>query len=175
METGSITGEIKCYPVATTSTCLNAAIAIVSTINLVFYVCFKTKLYFPVPAVIIAKLYSNTMLVILNNRINIIGGRDEVERINFISSRGEVVSNYWVPRRVGLPWRLRKRSRREEPTPGGGVIVLTETWSDAPNKTSLQVVSFPTSPCSSKDLTFMQSAIHFNNQEQDAERASTIT
>jgi hypothetical protein len=50
-----------------------------ATLNFLLFILFKQHFYFAVPTIVVAKLYSNTMLLILNNRIVIIGGRDEVE------------------------------------------------------------------------------------------------
>lgn len=51
-----------------------------STLNFVLFIGGKDTAYFAVPSIIIAKLYSNTMLLALNSRVVTIGGRDDPER-----------------------------------------------------------------------------------------------
>jgi len=95
----------------------------------------KKKDYFTVPAVTIAKLYSNTILVILNNRISIIGGRDDVDNNLYTSWDASV-----RPR-----WRLRQRSVRDHPIPGSveGISIHREVWTDAVNFDRLEVEFAP--------------------------------
>lgn len=53
--------------------------ATMSTLNFILFMCYKGTAYFAVPSMIIAKFYSNTMLLALNSRVVIIGGRDDPE------------------------------------------------------------------------------------------------
>lgn len=73
-----------------------------------------------------AKFYSNTMLLILNNRITVVGGREEVT--------------------VGKPltrWQIHKRSQGEEPEldERGKTYGFHEVWRDHANSDCLEVVS----------------------------------
>ncbi|KAF9467739.1 hypothetical protein BDZ94DRAFT_900411 [Collybia nuda] len=54
-----------------------ALTAAISTLNFLLFICIKWSSYFIIPLMIVAKLYSNTMLLALNNRISIVGGRNE--------------------------------------------------------------------------------------------------
>lgn len=114
--------------------------ATITVVNLILFVQFRSNVYFPVTSVIVSKSYSNTILVILNNRVNIIGGRNEIE------PGDHSVSSNWSTHRIGLPWRLRsRREKRDGPAvsthSGDGIAVLTEVWSDVHNLHTLEVVS----------------------------------
>lgn len=114
-------------------------------------------MYYPVTAVIASKSYANTILVVLNNRINIIGGRNE------ISPGDHTVSSDWRAHRVGLPWRLRKKETKEAPErpgrSGDGITVVTEVWSDAPNLNILEIVGPLNLLFSIRNLTHTQSTV----------------
>lgn len=104
-----------------------------ATLNFALFVGFKHNPYFAVPSVVVAKLYSNTMLLILNNRIVIVGGREQAE--SYLPSR-------WSAR-VGSRWKLVSKSKRVDPMSSitDGVSVFTEVWTDAANSDRLEVVS----------------------------------
>jgi len=48
--------------------------------NFILYIACPQTSYFIVPAVTMAKIYANTILVILNNRLEIANGRSEIQR-----------------------------------------------------------------------------------------------
>ncbi|KAH9481559.1 hypothetical protein JR316_0006086 [Psilocybe cubensis] len=50
--------------------------ATVATIDIVLFLAFRHNNYHTAPATILAKLYSNTLLMICNSRMRIVGGRD---------------------------------------------------------------------------------------------------
>lgn len=50
-------------------------IAIVALLNFIFFFVFPDTGYYGVPALIMPKLYANSVLMVLNARIKIIGGR----------------------------------------------------------------------------------------------------
>jgi hypothetical protein len=91
--------------------------------------------YYVAPSLTIAKLYSNTMMVLLNNRITVIGGRDDIED----------ESRFYREPPLDTRWRLRRRLRQESATSNvgdiGGIMVLTEIWTDAGHSENLEVVS----------------------------------
>lgn len=74
------------------------------------------------------------MLLILNDRIAIIGGRDDVED-SLKSEHSPQEGTRWG-------WRLDSRSRREEQVPGseGGITVLREIWGESAHGDHLEVV-----------------------------------
>jgi len=51
--------------------------ATVATLDVTLFLSFRHANYHTVPALILAKLYSNTCLAVLNSRFRILGGRDE--------------------------------------------------------------------------------------------------
>ncbi|KAK0196088.1 hypothetical protein F5146DRAFT_1133551 [Armillaria mellea] len=53
-----------------------AATAVVALLNLIIFYAFPQETYYTTTAGIMPKLYSNTVLVVLNSRIRIFGGRD---------------------------------------------------------------------------------------------------
>lgn len=103
-----------------------------ATLNFALFVGFKHNTYFAVPSVIVAKLYSNTMLVILNNRIAVVGGRDQAE--NFPPLRSA---------RMGSRWWLLNKSKRAglRLSTRDGVSGFNEVWTDAASSDRLEVVS----------------------------------
>jgi len=52
-----------------------AITAIVAVLDLALFFGYHKGSYFLTPGVILGKLYSNSMMVILNNRVEIVGGR----------------------------------------------------------------------------------------------------
>ncbi|KAF9467588.1 hypothetical protein BDZ94DRAFT_1248484 [Collybia nuda] len=113
--------------------------ATITVVSLILYTKFRNNVYYPVTSVISSKSYSNTILVILNNRMNIIGGRNEIHM------EDQDVTSNWSAHRVGLPWRLRKKEKKggvgAPGRTGDGVTVLTEVWSDRHNLNTLEVSS----------------------------------
>jgi hypothetical protein len=49
----------------------------VAIINLILFFGYPETTYYTVPVLIIAKLYCNTLLVLFNSRMRIVGGREE--------------------------------------------------------------------------------------------------
>jgi len=52
--------------------------ATMATLDVILFLSFRHANYHTVPALILAKLYSNTCLAVLNSRIRILGSRDEL-------------------------------------------------------------------------------------------------
>ncbi|KAK0226569.1 hypothetical protein IW262DRAFT_776552 [Armillaria fumosa] len=50
--------------------------AVVALLNLILFVAFPDKFFYRTPALIMPKLYTNTIYMLLNSRIRIVGGRD---------------------------------------------------------------------------------------------------
>lgn len=78
VETGMLTGLHSAPPPSALLTLSPAAMA--ATIDLVLFLVFPDTSYHATVALTLAKLYSNSMLVILNSRIKIIGGRNSSSR-----------------------------------------------------------------------------------------------
>jgi len=55
----------------------NASVAFAS---FVLFIAFRNEFYFIVPAVMMSKVYGNSVLVVLNNRLEIVNGRSEIQR-----------------------------------------------------------------------------------------------
>lgn len=83
----------------------------------------------------IPKLYSNTLTLILNNRINIQGGRDDTD-----SGNGTV--SLWSTNTTPS-WRVRAGSKREDPTAptASENAALHEAWSEGTNSAHIEAVS----------------------------------
>ncbi|KAF9461923.1 hypothetical protein BDZ94DRAFT_1262518 [Collybia nuda] len=95
------------------------------TLNLLLVLCFKGTSYFAVPSAVVAKLYSNTMLLILNNRITVVGGREDEEISLELDST--------IQERPFWKWHLDHRSRRKEQASNSGGSITTmvmESWED---------------------------------------------
>ncbi|KAF9466839.1 hypothetical protein BDZ94DRAFT_142429 [Collybia nuda] len=106
------------------------ATAIVTTLTLVFFIYSKKTTYFSIPCVMLAKLYSNTMLLILNNRMTIVGGRYQMD-INASSQAS-----------IGPPcWRIHAPSERGNPTPNmrNSGLIFKEIWSDETSSSRFEV------------------------------------
>lgn len=100
-----------------------------------------------VPYVALPKLYSNALTLILNNRITILGGRDDINLGNSVA----LWSTKTAPR-----WSIHARSKRVGPIPNeaGDNIVTHEVWRDAAtNSDCLEVVSTSPTIISLKHLT----------------------
>ncbi|KAF8880085.1 hypothetical protein BD779DRAFT_1550380 [Infundibulicybe gibba] len=59
--------------------------AAVATIDMALFLAFRNNNYHATPALILAKLYSNTLVVILNSRLRIVDGRDTTQSIELNS------------------------------------------------------------------------------------------
>ncbi|KAK7455826.1 hypothetical protein VKT23_010860 [Stygiomarasmius scandens] len=59
--------------------------AIVASLTLILVISFPDQTYYTTPSLIIPKLYANTLLVILNSRFRIVGGRDDEDYSNMTS------------------------------------------------------------------------------------------
>ncbi|KAJ6538133.1 hypothetical protein B0H19DRAFT_1270496 [Mycena capillaripes] len=60
--------------------------AIIALVNLVLFVAFPAKPYFTTGGVVQPTLYANTILLILNSRMQIVGGRGHTSSTNMMSS-----------------------------------------------------------------------------------------
>jgi len=78
------------------------------------------------------KLYSNTILVIFNGRMSIVGGRHDVDH---------EFSSHTMSTRLGSRWRRRKQSVDQRAVSGNTerVNVRTEVWIDAINSDRLEI------------------------------------
>ncbi|KAF8886118.1 hypothetical protein BD779DRAFT_1673302 [Infundibulicybe gibba] len=59
--------------------------AVVETVAIVLFFAFPHNSYYQTPALVLAKLYSNTLLVVFNSRLRIINGRDATQSIGLTS------------------------------------------------------------------------------------------
>jgi len=67
--------------------------AVAATLLAVLFFAFPDKTYFTCVGLVLAKLYSNSFLVILNTRVEIVGGRNQVSRVamgNSIATRSHL-------------------------------------------------------------------------------------
>jgi hypothetical protein len=75
--TGSLTGPHECCSVYFTGEWTDfKCVAVAAMLDLVLYYAFPRYAYHSCVAAILGKLYSNSLLVIFNSRIRIVGGRD---------------------------------------------------------------------------------------------------
>ncbi|KAF9255456.1 hypothetical protein L218DRAFT_937646 [Marasmius fiardii PR-910] len=69
--------------------------ATVATIDLVLFLVLPQSSYHMTPALILAKLYSNSLMVIFNSRVQIVGGRGQSKwdekHVEIFNSKGELV------------------------------------------------------------------------------------
>ncbi|KAF9463820.1 hypothetical protein BDZ94DRAFT_1235907 [Collybia nuda] len=118
----------RCQTVLSRITCLfvetGALTAAAAIIDLALYIKSNGTLYFAVPALFITKVYSNTLLVVFNNRMSIIGGRQDV---------GPNEPSTPVITRMGLRWRRHEVPQDIPQTPAlvDAVHVRTEIWTDS--------------------------------------------
>jgi hypothetical protein len=115
VETELFTGGLGYY-IMSMSIGIQDPPAAMSITNLVIYLCRRDQIYFTVTVALIAKLYSNTMLLILNNHMSIVGGRNEVESHFSIHVGFDIATPGWGVRHQGSKW--------EEPTPIRSVAPL---------------------------------------------------
>jgi len=65
-----------------------------AVLDLSFYVRFPNNNYHLAPSIALSKLYSNSLLVVLNSRVRFVGGRDHSANNDlFISTPGQNISN----------------------------------------------------------------------------------
>lgn len=96
--------------------------SITTTVDLIVFMVLPGTSYHAAIALILAKLYSNSMLVILNSRLEIVGGRDNgTAHISIdVHSRG---APKFAPRRPARP-----EDTFGLTSLGAGVHVQKETW-----------------------------------------------
>jgi hypothetical protein len=91
IETGSLTGKL--FSLTEPCTELNPPIsrndaALVALANLSVFLAFPQKPYFVTGTAVLPSLYANTILVLLNARIQIVGGRGYAPATDMIMSPG---------------------------------------------------------------------------------------
>lgn len=96
-------------------------LAITATVDLILFLVFPHTAYHGCVALLLSKMYSNSLLVLLNSRIRIIGSRSE--RSTGEESYNSVHLDHLNSRRGGA-FRLTARSAVDF----GGVHVREETW-----------------------------------------------
>ncbi|KAG7090441.1 hypothetical protein E1B28_009559 [Marasmius oreades] len=64
--------------------------ATVATVDLIVFLVFPSATYHMTPTLNIAKVYSNSMMVIFNSRVRMVGGRDQSKGIMSFSSQGHL-------------------------------------------------------------------------------------
>jgi len=107
--------------------------AMAATVHVTLFLAVRDKPYFAGAALILAKLYSNSFLVIFNSRIRIVGGRNSASTAAFMDpsiSLGDIRSKN-VVNRVPLPMGHDNNSRDERSV---GTLVIrkeVEMWTDA--------------------------------------------
>ncbi|KAF9467736.1 hypothetical protein BDZ94DRAFT_900072 [Collybia nuda] len=106
--------------------------AAVSVIDLALFIGSKGTTYHTVPALFMSKVYSNTMLVVFNNRMSIIGGRGDTDGSD---------SSILTIARLGSRWRRRKNSINsfKRASPMDAIHVRTEVWTDPINLDRLEL------------------------------------
>ncbi|KAF9460010.1 hypothetical protein BDZ94DRAFT_1311874 [Collybia nuda] len=84
--------------------------ATVAIIDVVLFIAFKSRNYHVAPALILGKLYSNTLVTSLNSRLVIVGSRNSTstDEINSYRSRGTIIDSAQRMRFPGVASRLRK-------------------------------------------------------------------
>jgi hypothetical protein len=75
IETGSLTGMHAALHARQLETHLRIYSALAAVINLTLFFAFPGHTYYTVPAALMPKLYANSILIILNARFQILGGR----------------------------------------------------------------------------------------------------
>ncbi len=75
IETGSLTGIYFLYPPLSQAE-HRLILAVVALAALILFFEFPHQIFYVTPALVIPKLYANTIYMVLNSRIQIIGGRD---------------------------------------------------------------------------------------------------
>ncbi len=75
IETGSLTGIYFLHPpLSQADHCL--ILAVVALATLILFFVFPHQTFYVTPALVISKMYANTIYMVLNSRIQIMGGRD---------------------------------------------------------------------------------------------------
>ncbi|SJK98177.1 uncharacterized protein ARMOST_01438 [Armillaria ostoyae] len=72
IETGSVTGSYSTPSTAVT----RLTLPMFALLNLILFFAFPHQTFYGTPALIMPKLYANTVYMVLNSRIRILGGRD---------------------------------------------------------------------------------------------------
>lgn len=96
-----------------------------ATLDLILFVTFPTTAYHVCVGLLLTKMYSNTLMVLFNCRIRIVGGRgqgDEDDSINTVNL---------VATRPSTALRLPMSPRGARPTTAGGragIHIEQETW-----------------------------------------------
>ncbi|KAF9467735.1 hypothetical protein BDZ94DRAFT_1304945 [Collybia nuda] len=105
---------------------------VVAVIDLVLYVASTDTTYHTVPALFMSKVYSNTMLVVFNNRMSIIGGRGDTD-----TGDPSSFSIAWL----GSRWRRQRGSwgGLKKASPMDAIHVRTEVWTDPINLDRLEL------------------------------------
>ncbi|KAF8645730.1 hypothetical protein AX16_007598 [Volvariella volvacea WC 439] len=82
-----------------------ATTATVATLDVILFLGIRDRSYHTVPALILAKLYSNTCLAVLNSRMHIIGGRNANSNDHDIQNTSTYVANSGSIRIEGVSMR----------------------------------------------------------------------
>ena len=106
--------------------------AVAATVDLILFMVFPHTAYHAAVALTLAKLYSNSMLVILNSRIKIVGGRNSSSRG---ASEGSAFIELGTSGRHPVRFAPRSAGARGELSTFGtvGVHVQEETWVERDN------------------------------------------
>jgi hypothetical protein len=104
--------------------------AVTAVLALTLFFACEGKSYYAVPSIVLAKFYSNSLMVLFNTRIRIIGGRDV---------GGNVPSAMHVPL---SSMHIRSNDTRHSAAPRlGSIHVQEEVWVEADEGTTLEEVS----------------------------------
>ncbi|KAK0493068.1 hypothetical protein EDD18DRAFT_429764 [Armillaria luteobubalina] len=93
VETGSVTGMYFETPATFTivAKITSPTSAVVALLNLILFFGFPHQTFYGTPALIMPKLYANTVYMVLNSRIRIMGGRD-----TYISSTDQSITSTMI-------------------------------------------------------------------------------
>ncbi|KAF9462342.1 hypothetical protein BDZ94DRAFT_737716 [Collybia nuda] len=109
-------------------------IAATNTLSFILYILFKHSTYFVVSYMMISKLYSNTLLLILNNRLTITGGRSDVDQNHgIVMWNTNSAPNLYIQSRSN-------RGLADPPSPTNDTLVLREIWRSNTNSDNDEVV-----------------------------------
>ena len=104
-----------------------------ATLDLILFLAFPHSAYHACIATTLAKLYSNSLLVLFNSRIRIVGGRNDInggDSYSSIAPKRRSTSGPHatsVPHGGGLHWVRSPRSANGAP-PFGGVHIHEQRW-----------------------------------------------
>lgn len=82
IETGCLTGKLSLFITLYSSSPGDLRLALAATIDITLFLAFPNNSYHGCVALTLAKLYSNSLLVIFNSRIRIHGGRNSPSTVN---------------------------------------------------------------------------------------------